>query len=155
MQVTFCRVLLAFVSLGSLIPLRSGPGPLARQLRAHWRAVLVLCVFNFAVSQILAMSAQCPLPASVNGLLKQHPPTVGGDRQCDVLSAAAARTARWRECRRGALVDGDVTARLQSACNFPGIGLGDAQRARKVVTHYGLIVRNEHFQRRFVETPSA
>src|ERR1700680_1076070 len=58
MQVTFCRVLLAFVSLGSLILLRSGPGLLAEHLRAHWRAVLVLGIFNFAFSQILAMSAQ-------------------------------------------------------------------------------------------------
>src|SRR5205823_9055262 len=69
MQVTFCRVLLAFVSLGALILLRSGPGLLVQQLRAHWRAVLVLGIFNFAVSQILAMSAQSLLPASVNGLL--------------------------------------------------------------------------------------
>ena len=74
MQVTLCRVLLAFVALGALILLRSGPGLLVQQLRAHWRAVLVLGVFNFAVSQILAMSAQSLLPASVNGLLNNtHP----------------------------------------------------------------------------------
>src|SRR5438445_11262940 len=74
MQVAFCRVVLAFVALGSLILLRSGPGLLVRQLRAHWRAVLVLGMFNFAVSQILAMSAQSLLPASVNGLLNNtHP----------------------------------------------------------------------------------
>jgi drug/metabolite transporter (DMT)-like permease len=74
MQVTFCRVVLAFVALGSLILLRSGPGLLVQQLRAHWRAVLVLGMFNFAVSQILAMSAQSLLPASVNGLLNNtHP----------------------------------------------------------------------------------
>src|SRR5713101_6432651 len=74
MQVTFCRVLLAFVSLATLILLRSGPGPLVQQLRAHWRAVLVLGIFNFALSQILAMSAQSLLPASVNGLLNNtHP----------------------------------------------------------------------------------
>jgi drug/metabolite transporter (DMT)-like permease len=74
MQVTFCRVLLAFVSLAALILVRSGPGVLAQQLRAHWRAVLVLGMFNFGVSQILAMSAQSLLPASVNGLLNNtHP----------------------------------------------------------------------------------
>jgi drug/metabolite transporter (DMT)-like permease len=74
MQVTFCRVALAFVSLGTLILLRSGPGLLVQQLRAHWRAVLILGVFNFAVSQILAMVAQSLLPASVNGLLNNtHP----------------------------------------------------------------------------------
>ncbi|MDQ3809322.1 MAG: DMT family transporter [Chloroflexota bacterium] len=74
MQVTFCRVLLAFVFLGMLILLRSGPRVLAQQLRAHWRAVLVLGLFNFAVSQILTMLAQTLLPASVNGLLNNtHP----------------------------------------------------------------------------------
>jgi drug/metabolite transporter (DMT)-like permease len=74
MQVTFCRVLLAFVVLASLILLRSGPGLLARELRGHWRAILVLGIFNFAGSQILAMSAQSLLPASVNGLLNNtHP----------------------------------------------------------------------------------
>jgi drug/metabolite transporter (DMT)-like permease len=74
MQVSFCRVVLAFVALGSLILVRSGPGLLVQQLRAHWRAVLVLGLFNFAVSQILAMSAQSLLPASVNGLLNNtHP----------------------------------------------------------------------------------
>jgi drug/metabolite transporter (DMT)-like permease len=74
MQVTFCRVVLAFVSLGLLILLRSGPSLLVRQLRAHWRAVLILGIFNFAVSQILTMSAQTLLPASVNGLLNNtHP----------------------------------------------------------------------------------
>src|SRR5438132_11523248 len=66
MQVTFCRVLLAFVFLGLLILLRSGPGLLVQQLRAHWRAVLVLGLFNFAVSQILTMFAQTLLPASVH-----------------------------------------------------------------------------------------
>jgi drug/metabolite transporter (DMT)-like permease len=74
MQVTFCRVMLAFVSLGLLILLRSGPSLLSHQLRAHWRAVLVLGLFNFAVSQILTMWAQTLLPASVNGLLNNtHP----------------------------------------------------------------------------------
>jgi len=74
MQVTFCRVLLAFLFLGVLILVRSGPGVLGQQLRIHWRAVLVLGLFNFAVSQILTMFAQTQLPASVNGLLNNtHP----------------------------------------------------------------------------------
>jgi drug/metabolite transporter (DMT)-like permease len=74
MQVSFCRVLFAFAFLGMLILLRSGPGLLVQQLRAHWRAVLVLGLFNFAVSQILTMLAQALLPASVNGLLNNtHP----------------------------------------------------------------------------------
>jgi drug/metabolite transporter (DMT)-like permease len=74
MQVTVCRVLVAFVSLGLLLWLRSGPRLLAHQLRAHWRAVLVLGLFSFPVSQILTMLAQTMLPASVNGLLNNtHP----------------------------------------------------------------------------------
>jgi drug/metabolite transporter (DMT)-like permease len=74
MQVTFCRVVLAFMALGLLILVRSGPGLLAQELRAHWRAVLFLGLVNFGVSQILAISAQGLLPASVNGLLNNtHP----------------------------------------------------------------------------------
>src|SRR5438477_554393 len=63
MQVTFCRVALAFVSLALLTSLVSGPGLPISQLRDHWRAVLVLGLFNFAVSQVLAMSAQSLLTA--------------------------------------------------------------------------------------------
>ena len=73
-QVTFCRVLLAFVSLGSLILLRSGPDLLVQQLRARWRAIVALGLGTFAASQILAMIALEYLPASVNGLLNNtHP----------------------------------------------------------------------------------
>ena len=100
MQVTFCRVLLAFVSLGSLILLRSGPGLLVRQLRAHWRAVLVLGIFNFAVSQILAMSAQSLLPASVNGLLNNTHP----------LWVAIASALFYPPRRPGLLVAGSAVA---------------------------------------------
>src|SRR3989442_9922381 len=106
MQVTFCRVLLAFVSLGALILLRSGPGLLVQQLRAHWRAVLVLGVFNFAVSQILAMSAQSLLPASVNGLLNNTHP----------LWVAIARALFYPPRRPGLLVGGSAVALL-------GVGL--------------------------------
>jgi drug/metabolite transporter (DMT)-like permease len=106
MQVTFCRVLLAFVSLGSVFLLRSGPGPLARQLRAHWRAVLVLGVFIFAVSQVLAMSAQSLLPASVNGLLNNTHP----------LWVAIASALFYPPRRPGLLVGGSAMALL-------GVGL--------------------------------
>ncbi len=100
MQVTFCRVLLAFVSLGLLILLRSGPGLLAHQLQAHWRAVLVLGLFNFAVSQILTMSAQTLLPASVNGLLNNTHP----------LWVAIASALFYRPPRPGLLVIGSAVA---------------------------------------------
>ena len=100
MQVTFCRVVLAFVSLGSLILLRSGPGLLVEQLRAHWRAVLVLGIFNFAVSQILAMSAQSLLPASVNGLLNNTHP----------LWVAIASALFYAPRRPGLLVAGSAVA---------------------------------------------
>ena len=106
MQVTFCRVLLAFVSLGALILLRSGPGLLVQQLRAHWRAVLVLGIFNFAVSQILAMSAQSLLPASVNGLLNNTHP----------LWVAIASALFYPPRRPGLLVGGSAVALL-------GVGL--------------------------------
>jgi drug/metabolite transporter (DMT)-like permease len=106
MQVTFCRVLLAFLSLGVLILLRSGPGLLAQQLRDHWRAVLVLGVFNFALSQILAMSAQSLLPASVNGLLNNTHP----------LWVAIATALFYRPRRPGLLVVGSAVA-------LAGVGL--------------------------------
>src|SRR6266496_5771654 len=100
MQVTFCRVLLAFLALGLLILLRSGPSLLAQQLRAHWRAVLVLGVFNFALSQILAMSAQSLLPASVNGLLNNTHP----------LWVAIASVLFYPPRRPGLLVGGSAVA---------------------------------------------
>jgi len=74
MQVTFSRVLLAFLCLAPLILLRGGAHDVRRHLRAHWRAVVVLGLGNFAGSQILAMLALVYLPASVNGLLNNtHP----------------------------------------------------------------------------------
>lgn len=120
MQVTLCRVLLAFVALGVLILLRSGPGLLVQQLRAHWRAVLVLGVFNFAVSQILAMSAQGLLPASVNGLLNNtHPLWV---------AIASALFAPPR--RPGLLVGGSAVALLGVSLVFlPDLALGAASGA--------------------------
>jgi drug/metabolite transporter (DMT)-like permease len=106
MQVTFCRVLLAFVALALLILVRSGPGLLAQQLRDHWRAVLVLGIFNFAVSQILAMSAQGLLPASVNGLLNNTHP----------LWVAIASAVFYPPRRPGLLIGGSAVALL-------GVGL--------------------------------
>jgi drug/metabolite transporter (DMT)-like permease len=100
LQVTFCRVLLAFVSLGLLILVRSGPGLLLHQLRVHWRAVLVLGLFNFAVSQILTMLAQTLLPASVNGLLNNTHP----------LWVAIASALFYPPRRPGLLVIGSAVA---------------------------------------------
>jgi len=99
-QVTFCRVMLAFVSLAALILLRSGPVLLAEQLRAHWRAVVVLGLFNFSVSQILALSAQSLLPASVNGLLNNTHP----------LWVAIASALFFRPRQPGLLIGGSVVA---------------------------------------------
>ena len=100
MQVTFCRVVLAFVSLALLTSVVSGPGLLIRQLRDHWRAVLVLGLFNFAVSQVLAMSAQSLLPASVNGLLNNTHP----------LWVAIASVLFYPPRRPGLLVGGSAVA---------------------------------------------
>jgi drug/metabolite transporter (DMT)-like permease len=120
MQVTFCRVLLAFVSLGALILLRSGPGLLVQQLRAHWRAVLVLGIFNFAVSQILTMSAQTLLPASVNGLLNNTHP----------LWVAIASALFYPPRRPGLLVGGSAMAMLGVGLVFlPALASGAGQTA--------------------------
>jgi drug/metabolite transporter (DMT)-like permease len=120
-QVTFCRVLLAFVSLAALILLRSGPGPLVEQLRAHWRAVLVLGIFNFAVSQILAMSAQSLLPASVNGLLNNTHP----------LWVAIASALFYPPRRPGLLVGGSAVALLGVVLVFlPDLAFGAGQVAQ-------------------------
>jgi drug/metabolite transporter (DMT)-like permease len=117
MQVTFCRVLLAFVSLGLVILLRSGPRSLTRQLRAHWRAVLVLGLFNFAVSQILTMWAQTLLPASVNGLLNNTHP----------LWVAIASALFYPPPRPGVLVVGSAVALCGVALVFlPDLTVGAA-----------------------------
>jgi drug/metabolite transporter (DMT)-like permease len=119
-QVTFCRVLLAFVTLGSLSLLRGGPGLLIGQLRAHWRAVVVLGVFNFSVSQILAMSAQGLLPASVNGLLNNTHP----------LWVAVASALFYPPPRPGLLVAGSAVALAGVGLVFlPDLTLGAATGA--------------------------
>ena len=117
MQVTFCRVLLAFLSLGLLILLRSGRSLLAQQLRAHWRAVLVLGIFNFALSQILAMSAQSLLPASVNGLLNNTHP----------LWVAVASALFYPPRRPGLLIAGSAVALVGVGLVFlPDLAFGTA-----------------------------
>lgn len=73
-QVTLCRVVLAWVCLGGLTLARSGTGPLLDQLRRHWRGIAILGLLNFAASQMLALYALNFLPASVNGVLNNtHP----------------------------------------------------------------------------------
>jgi drug/metabolite transporter (DMT)-like permease len=73
-QVTLCRVTLAFVCLSPLVLMRGGVQPVQRQLRAHWRGIVVLGLLNFGLSQVLALSALNFLPASVNGVLNNtHP----------------------------------------------------------------------------------
>ena len=73
-QVTLCRVALAFVCLGGIVVLRGGRHALTDQLRTQWRGIIVLGLLNFATSQILAMTALNFLPASINGVLNNtHP----------------------------------------------------------------------------------
>ncbi len=73
-QVTWCRVVLAFLSLGLLTLFRSGFSGLMEPLRSHWRGIIVLGLLNFSVSQMLALSALEFLPASVSGVLNNtHP----------------------------------------------------------------------------------
>jgi drug/metabolite transporter (DMT)-like permease len=120
MQVTFCRVVLAFLSLRALILLRSGPGLLVRELQAHWRAVLILGIFNFAVSQILAMSAQSLLPASVNGLLNNTHP----------LWVAIASVVFYPPRRPGLLIGGSAVALVGVGLVFlPDLAFGAAAGA--------------------------
>jgi len=113
--VTFCRVVLAFLSLGLLILVQRGPGLLVQQLRDHWRAVLVLGLFNFAVSQILAMWAQSLLPASVNGLLNNTHP----------LWVAIASVLFYPPRRPAALIGGSALALIGVGLVFlPDLVLG-------------------------------
>ena len=73
-QVTRCRVVLAFACLGVFTIMRGGPRLLLDQLRDHWRGIIVLGLVNFTGSQILALYALAFLPASINGVLNNtHP----------------------------------------------------------------------------------
>ena len=74
MQVTLCRVTLAFLCLAPIAFARGGANAMLTPLKSHWRAILLLGVLNFAGSQILALNALVFLPASVNSVLNNtHP----------------------------------------------------------------------------------
>ena len=73
-QVTLCRVALACLTLLPLVLMRGGGKVVAATWRAHWRGIILLGLLNFALSQMLALSALNYLPASVNGVLNNmHP----------------------------------------------------------------------------------
>lgn len=73
-QVTLCRVVLAFACLSPIVLARGGPLVLLKPLYGHWRAMILLGVLNFGASQMLALGALNFLPASVNGVLNNtHP----------------------------------------------------------------------------------
>jgi drug/metabolite transporter (DMT)-like permease len=74
MQVAFCRVALAFLTLGFIVVLRNSPAALLVQLRGRWLGILALSLVSFAASSAIAMVALGLLPASINGLLNNtHP----------------------------------------------------------------------------------
>ncbi|HET6319938.1 MAG TPA: DMT family transporter [Chloroflexota bacterium] len=115
LQVTFCRVLLAFMCLALLIAVRSGTRDVAVHLRAHWRAVVVLGLGNFAASQVLAMLALVYLPASVNGLLNNTHP----------LWVAIGTALFFQPARPALLVIGSAVALLGVALVFlPSLPFG-------------------------------
>jgi drug/metabolite transporter (DMT)-like permease len=99
-QVTSCRVLLAFACLGLLTVVRGGGHLLGEQLRMHWRAIIVLGLLNFGASQLLALSALNFLPASVNGVLNNTHP----------LWVAIGTAVVYPPRRPGALIAGSVVA---------------------------------------------
>jgi len=73
-QVTLCRVVLAWACLAPLVILRGGVRSLLEQLRTHWRGIVLIGLLNFAASQLLALSALNFLPASASGVLNNtHP----------------------------------------------------------------------------------
>jgi drug/metabolite transporter (DMT)-like permease len=73
-QVTLCRVVLAWVCLTPLAVMRGGVGPLVAQLREHWRSIALIGLLNYTTSQMLALSALNFLPASANSVLNNtHP----------------------------------------------------------------------------------
>lgn len=101
-QVTLCRVVLAFVCLGLLIVLRGGAHNLIDQFVKHWRGIIVLGLLNFGLSQMLALSALNFLPASVNGVLNNTHP----------LWVAIGTTVFYRPRQPVLLVGGSVVALL-------------------------------------------
>jgi drug/metabolite transporter (DMT)-like permease len=101
-QVTLCRVVLAFVCLTPIVLARGGPRLLLLPVERHWRAILVLGVLNFGASQLLALSALNFLPASVNGVLNNTHP----------LWVAIGSALLARPNRPGLLVIGSAIALL-------------------------------------------
>jgi drug/metabolite transporter (DMT)-like permease len=74
MQVAFCRVALAFVTLSLVVILRGGAPTLVAQLRGRWLGILALSLVSFSVSSVIGMLSLGLLPASINGLLNNtHP----------------------------------------------------------------------------------
>jgi drug/metabolite transporter (DMT)-like permease len=73
-QVVFVRALLACITLGAIVLIRSRPREIAAQLRGRMRGVLATSMLSFTISSVLAMLALGYLPASVNGILNNtHP----------------------------------------------------------------------------------
>jgi drug/metabolite transporter (DMT)-like permease len=98
-QVTLCRVALAFLSLGALSLVRGGPRPILWHLRTHGLAIAALGLVSFALSQILALSALAVLPASIVGVLNNtHPLWVA------IATAVMARPRRPALMIGGSLV---------------------------------------------------
>ena len=123
-QVTLCRVTLAFLCLTPLVIVRGGGlRLLLAQLQSHWRGVVVLGLLNFGLSQIFVLSAAAFLPASVNGVLNNtHPLWV------------AVGTAVWSPPRRsGLLIAGSAIALLGVLIVFlPDLATGLAPDAPRL-----------------------
>jgi drug/metabolite transporter (DMT)-like permease len=100
MQVAFCRVALAFLTLSLVVVLRGDAPRRLAQLRGRWWGILALSVVSFSVSSVIGMFALGLLPASINGLLNNtHPLWVA-------IGTAAFLTPR----RPAMLVGGSVLA---------------------------------------------
>jgi drug/metabolite transporter (DMT)-like permease len=101
-QVTLCRVALAFACFVPLVLVRGGRAALLAPLKDHWRAIGLLGVLNFGASQMLALSALNYLPASVNGVLNNTHP----------LWVAIGTALLYRPARPAMLVVGSLIALL-------------------------------------------
>jgi drug/metabolite transporter (DMT)-like permease len=107
-QVTLCRVVLAFACFAPLVLARGGGAALLAPLEKHWRAILLLGVLNFGASQMLALSALNYLPASVNGVLNNTHP----------LWVAIGTALLYRPGRPALLILGSLIALLGVAIVF-------------------------------------
>jgi drug/metabolite transporter (DMT)-like permease len=101
-QVTLCRVVLAFACFAPLVLARGGRAALSAPLKDHWRAITLLGVLNFGASQMLALSALNYLPASVNSVLNNTHP----------LWVAIGTALLYRPARPAMLVVGSLIALL-------------------------------------------